>query len=140
MSSLVSLLVIVGIVIALAVSMVVFARRRLTRPLDPPARRSYLPLAAPLADAPVALASPVAINLADREITAYGDELRALDAVSSPAALTPTTQDAYGRALDAYDSAKTLLSAANTADDIARVGRVLASGREAIAIVLKEQA
>ncbi|MFJ4919375.1 hypothetical protein [Streptomyces sp. NPDC088725] len=69
----------------------------------------------------------------DEDITAFGEELDRLDFAPSEPGATDGMRDDYTRALDAYDQAKALLSAATGPQDVAPVTETLAGGRFALA-------
>ena len=79
-------------------------------------------------------------RVADEDVTRFGEELTGLHVDTLTTELdTPMRQD-YQRALDCYDSAKSLLYDARRAEDITPVTRTLEDGRYAMACVLARTA
>ncbi|MFV0429438.1 MAG: hypothetical protein ACK5KO_08435 [Arachnia sp.] len=71
----------------------------------------------------------------DRDITAYGDELRDLDLTVVGRELSAAAQADYTSALDRYEQAKQALHQARLESDTAAIAHVLDEGRYAIACV-----
>ena len=74
-------------------------------------------------------------RLAFEDVTAFGEELRRLDAELSGRVLDEGASADYQRALDAYESAKQAGDAMGAPEDIAHVTRIVEDGRYAVACV-----
>lgn len=86
----------------------------------------------PAAQQPMTQASRDAV---DADITTFGGELRDLDLEVVGRELSMEAQDAYGKALDAYDGSKQQLSTARSNADVRRIAQILEEGRYHIAVV-----
>jgi hypothetical protein len=74
-------------------------------------------------------------RLADEDVTAYGEQLRALDAELAGRSLDERTRDAHLAALEAYDHARGVVRGLAEPGEVSRVVDVLAGGRYAVACV-----
>jgi hypothetical protein len=71
----------------------------------------------------------------EEDITAYGETLDRLDFVPSDPEATPEMLEDYGRALDAYETAKARSAAARRPEDVRGVSQALEEGRFALAVL-----
>jgi hypothetical protein len=69
----------------------------------------------------------------EEDITAYGEELGRIGFSPSDPAATPAMLEDYGRALDAYETAKDKSAAARRPEDVRAVTEALGEGRFALA-------
>lgn len=72
---------------------------------------------------------------AEEDVTKFGEELQRLDSDVAGRPLDEAMRQDYERALDAYDNAKTSLSAVKQPEEIRHVTEILEDGRYAIACV-----
>lgn len=72
-------------------------------------------------------------KVVDEDITAFGEELDRLDFRPDEPASDDLMRGDYGRALDAYERAKSLMGAAGRPEDVEQVTRSLEEGRFALA-------
>lgn len=78
-------------------------------------------------------------RVADEDVTRFGEELVQLHVDTLTMPLDDESRDDYQRALDAYETAKARLAAAESAPDVTAVTRVLAQGRYHQACVLADR-
>ncbi|WP_405717908.1 hypothetical protein OG607_01940 [Streptomyces sp. NBC_01537] len=74
-------------------------------------------------------------GVVEEDITAYGETLDRLDFAPSDPAATPEMLEDYGRALDAYETAKDRMAAAGRPEDVRAVTEALEGGRFALAVL-----
>jgi hypothetical protein len=74
-------------------------------------------------------------RLADEDVTAYGEQLRVLDAELAGRSLDERTRDAHLAALEAYDHARGVVRDLAEPGEVSRVVDALAGGRYAVACV-----
>jgi len=75
-------------------------------------------------------------NLANTDVTQFGEELMDLHVETLTTDLDPAMRESYQLALDSYEDAKSSLSAAAAPEDVTGVVRTLADGRFHLASVL----
>lgn len=75
------------------------------------------------------------LKVADEDTTRFGEELQELDLETMTTSLDPAMRQDYQRALDSYESAKTLLRDAQRPDDVEQATKTLEDGRYAMACV-----
>ncbi|MDV9189886.1 hypothetical protein R6L23_16990, partial [Streptomyces sp. SR27] len=71
----------------------------------------------------------------DEDITAFGEELERLDFRPAEAGADDAMRGDYERALDSYDSAKSLMAAAGRPHDVRAVTQALDDGRYSLAVL-----
>ncbi|MER6096831.1 hypothetical protein ABT154_13430 [Streptomyces sp. NPDC001728] len=71
----------------------------------------------------------------DEDITAFGEELERLDFHPAEAGADDAMRGDYERALDSYDSAKSLMAAAGRPHDVRAVTQALDDGRYSLAVL-----
>lgn len=71
----------------------------------------------------------------DEDITAFGEELERLDFHPAEAGATDAMRGDYERALDSYDTAKSLMAAAGRPHDVRAVTQALEDGRYSLAVL-----
>ncbi len=75
------------------------------------------------------------VKVAEEDVTRFGEELTALHVDTLTSSLDTAGLQDYQRALDSYESAKSLLTDVKRPDDVTHVTRTLEDGRYALACV-----
>src|SRR5258708_6286202 len=70
-------------------------------------------------------------NVADEDVTRFGEELQRLDTEVQSATLDEPTRQDYQRALDSYESAKETMTRLRDPEDVRHVTAALEDGRYA---------